>query len=751
MRNRKADGWREPRAGLLLTGLIGVLAAPAWSQQTPAAAQPAAAQPAAAQPVAPADAAAAVIGEVTEVFFDQDLEISSDIMLQGITATETISFRVSNRWKLLRDPVVEIHFDHSESLVRERSSLTIWVNNQGLASVPLTEENARDGRIKVRVPRSILYDAGYNDLKFKVVQHIADECEDPFDPALWTRVSLDSNISFGHTTDPVEPELANFPAPFFDPLDYGPMKIALAGPAELSADQLDAVGLVGFAFGRHADYRGVEVAAPVEDPSQATSHLLIVGTADKNPLVARYVDRGALRPGVGTVVSLPNPANPKYGVLVVTGGDAIGVLKAAEAIASDDRYELLAGTKSDILDVEDVVPPESRRSPAALPFARSGEMAKSSLEELGMANRTVRGFDSPPVQVPLRLEGDAQVQIDGARVAIDYAYAAGLDTRLSTMEIRLDDVTLRSVSLNRKEGEEKNRIWVDLPFELMEPDSQLEIIFHLFPINFDPCVYVNDKHIWATVFASSEVHIARDRIAELPNLGLLKYDLWPLNTALADDGLVVIVPDRATAADGSAAMHLLAELGSRSATVRPDFRVVAGGGAFADDKGTQDIVLLVNEGAHTAYKSLVDRKLVTTSGDLDRVATEDGKKVLEARNGANIGTVEQVVLRSGIDGRTALVVCSNTAAGLLELVHDLSNPSILGGMSGGLSVVDGGAELRNLDLGAKVTLGNRTLASQLKQTIRGSWGLLGMGVLISAVLLAMIVQGWASRRGGHTG
>lgn len=749
MRNRKADGWREPRAGLLLTGLIGLLAAPAWSQPTPA--QPAAAQPTTAQPVAPAAVAAATLGDVTEVFFDKDLEISSDIMLQGITATETVSFRVSNRWKLNRDPIIEIRFDHSESLVRERSSLTLWVNNQGLASVPLTEENARDGRIKVRVPRSILYDAGYNDLKFKVVQHVADECEDPFDPALWTRISLDSNISFGHSTDPVEAELGNFPAPYFDPLDYGPMKIALGGPGELSADQLDAIGLVGFAFGRHADYRGVDVQPPVEDPSQATSHLLIVGTADKNPLVARFVDRGSLRPGVGTVVSLPNPANPKYGVLVVTGGDPIGVLKAAEAIASDDRYELLAGTKSEIVDVEDVVPPKSRRIPAALPFARSGEMVKSTLADLGMNNRTVRGFYAPPVQVPLRLEGDAQVQIDGARVAIDYAYAAGLDTRLSTMEIRLDDVTLRSVSLNRKEGEEKNRIWVDLPFELMEPDSQLEVIFHLFPINFDPCVYVNDKHIWASVFASSEVHIARDRIAELPNLGLLKYDLWPLNTALADDGLVVIVPDRPNAADGSAAMNLLAELGSRSATTRPDFRVVAGGSAFTDDKGAQDIVLLVSEGSHAAYKALVDRKLVTTNGDLDRVATEDGKKVLEARNGANIGTVEQVVLRSGIDGRTALVVRSTTSAGLLDLVRDLNNPSILGGMSGGLSVVDGGAELRNLDLGAKVTLGNRTLASQLKQTIRGSWGLLGMGVLISAVLLAMIVQGWASRRGGHTG
>lgn len=762
MSKRSASRWQGAfgRAGVVgLLALLGTSPARSQDAASAAAAAPAAATtgaPAAAGAVNPPGLSAAAPvaspgAEVREVYFDQDLDLSSDLMLQGITAIETVSFRVSDRWQLNADPVLEVHFDHSDSLDPKRSSLVVSVNNMGLATVTLTPENARDGKISVRVPRSLLYDGGYNDLKFKVVQHIEDECEDPFDPALWTRVSLDSKVTFAYTPLPVTPELADFPQPYFDPLGYGPMEIALAGVQELGVDQLDAVGLVGFAFGRHADYRGVKVLPPVADPATAQSHVLVVGTPDKNPLVARYVDRATLRPGVGTIVSLPNPSNPKFGVLVITGGDANGVLSAAEALSSDDRYELLSGGKAEIVDIEDVVPPKSRRKPAALPFARSGEMVVSPLKDIGVDDRTVRGFYAPPIQVPLHLEGDAQVQIDGARVAIDYAYGADLDTRLSTMEVRLDDVTLRSVALNRKEGEEKTRLWVDLPFELMQPDSRLEIIFHLFPINFDPCVYVNDRHIWGTVFASSEVHVARDRIAELPNLSLLKYDLWPLNTALTDDGLVVVVGDKPSATDASAAMQLLAELGGKSQGDRPAFRVVSGGSAFLEDKAPEDLVLLVSEGGHAAHKALTDRKLVSTAGDLDRLATDDGKKVLEARNGSSLGTVEQVVLRGGLDGRTALILRASTADGLLNLLHDLQNPSILGGLGGAVSVVDGGTEIRQVDLGSKVTVGNRTLASQLKQSIRGSWGLLGMGVLISAVLLAMIVQGWASRRGGHTG
>ncbi len=730
---------RAWKAGLLAL----VLSGPAWAQ-TPPAVAPLPGDPAA----DPTPVVTEAPFESRQIFFDEDLQLPSDLMMQGIAATETISFRVPRSWDLRKDPILHLAFDHSEALTPESSTLTVWVNNQGVASVPLTEANTKDGRLDVRIPRSVLYEGGYNDIKLKVVQHVKDECEDPFDPALWTRISLASSIDFAYQTRPFVRELGEFPYPYHDELAYGPLTYALGGSGNLSSSQLEAAGILAFALGRHADYRGITLLPPVANPAEAKSHLIVIGTPDENPLVASLVDRSSLRAGVGTLVSVPNPADHRYGILVVTGGDTAGVIKAAEALAARDRHELITGPQAEITNVDDARMVETARKPLPLPL---GDAGKFTLESLGIKDTTTRGYYSPPIRIPIRMEGDAQVQIDGARIGLDYAYAANLDTRLSTMEVRLDDVTLRSLALNEAEGEAKERLWVDLPFELVKPDSNLEIIFHLFPKNFEPCVYTTDKHIWGTVFASTELQVARDRVAELPDLGLFQYEMWPLNTALSDDGLTVVVSDRPTLDDLSAAMQVLGDLGASAVAADPKFRLVPGGASVIEETGAPDLLVLVGEGQNSTYKALLDRKVVASQGELERTLTEDGKAVLDVKSGSAVGIIEQVVLQSGAMGRTAMILRSAQGGGLLDVAQRLGDPSVEAALKGNLVVLAGDKEVRPVASADKTTVGHRPLKSRIKQSIRGSWGLLGLGVLIAAILLAMLIQGWAARRGGQTG
>jgi DMSO reductase anchor subunit len=49
----------------------------------------------------------------------------------------------------------------------------------------------------------------------------------------------------------------------------------------------------------------------------------------------------------------------------------------------------------------------------------------------------------------------------------------------------------------------------------------------------------------------------------------------------------------------------------------------------------------------------------------------------------------------------------------------------------------------------KKQIGVIPLRSQVQTFLRGSWGLLGIGVLIAAVLLAFVVRAWAALRGGQ--
>ena len=41
--------------------------------------------------------------------------------------------------------------------------------------------------------------------------------------------------------------------------------------------------------------------------------------------------------------------------------------------------------------------------------------------------------------------------------------------------------------------------------EVLDPDSRVDVVFHLFPRGYDACHHVADSHIWGTVFARSSI------------------------------------------------------------------------------------------------------------------------------------------------------------------------------------------------------------------------------------------------------
>jgi hypothetical protein len=701
--------------------------------------------PAAVDPAAPAPGR-------TLVEFGDDLLIDGGVMMQGITAISTVPFRLHPSWRLNSDPVLHLRYDHSRALLPKRSTLSVWLNGVSVGSTMLDLSDADDGQLEVRLPRRMLAESGYNELQFKVVQHSSDECEDPFDPALWTRLSVQSTIELDRELPRVKGQLEHFPSPFFDDMGYGPFAVALGGlGADVSGPTLEALGLLGFAFGRHGDYRGVDVNLAGSDPDLVEGHLLVVGTPAENALVSRYVQAETLKAGVGTVVMVPNPARPTQAVLVVTGGDAEGVLKAAEALASEDRAELLSGTRSDIPVIERAVPAASRRLPKPLPAIQSAQTQRLTIDELGLPDRTVRGYYAPPVQIPLTMEGDSEVHIDGARIGVDYAYGALVDTRLSTIEVRLGDVTLRSAALNEVDGEERTRLWVDLPYELLRPDSKVEVVFHLFPKDMGECVYVTDRHLWGTVFSSTELVVSRDRFAEVPDLGRMRYDLWPLSTAMGDEGLLVVTEDQPGPDDAAAVMQLMGELGQRNVLRSPSFQVVRGSANAATEAGGRDMILLIGEGRSAAYENLQKVATVTaTREDVARRLKEGGDSVLAAQVGNAYGTLEQVVVKDGASPRLAMVLDATTDRALLPMVKLLGDPSVTGGFSGNVAIIGEDGGVHALDaVSDKTSVGNRSLSSQVKRSINRSWGLLGLGVLLASVLLAYLVRGWAARRGGH--
>ena len=212
---------------------------------------------------------------------------------------------------------------------------------------------------------------------------------------------------------------------------------------------------------------------------------------------------------------------------------------------------------------------------------------------------------------------------------------------------------------------------------------------------------------------------------------------------------MVVAPDDAGAWDAASVTQLMAQLGSVSVADRPDFAVVRGSSAAAEDD-SRDMIVLVGSGRNRTYSALRDRGVVTQKlDDTSILVNDETDRVLAARVGTPYGTVEQALLNAEGIGRTALVLRSKTSAELLRLVQRLRDPAVTSGMTGNVAVVGSGSDGRSLSVVEQQTVGTRSIASTMRRLLQASWAALIIGVIAAAILLSLLIRAWAARRGGQ--
>ncbi len=694
---------------------------PAWAQDDEA-------------PLEPAD-------QVRVVTFDDDLNTGGHMMLQGVTAYGTVTFTRPRGWDLTADPELDLRFEHSAALLPDQSNLTIHLNDQPVGSVRLDADNVIGGQLSVRLPRGLIED--HNRLSLVADQSYTLECEDPFDPALWTRISDQSSIRFTYRPVPIESQLLDLPYPIVDELGYGASQVALVGPASVSQADLNALAQLGLAFGRQAAWHHVQVATPAGGLDKVNTHAIVLGTVDGNPVVNDLVDTSDLKAGQGLVALVANPWNPTFGVLVVTGKDDAGVLIAAQGVSANDRYDLLSGAAALVDTVDDTSPPATRQNPLPAP-----NRADFALSDLGVEDRTVRGYYAPTISVPIRFAGDARPRPGGGKVYVRYGYGAQLDIRLSTLEVRLNGVSLRSVALEDPQGSEDEVLEVEIPADILRPDSRLDVVFHLFPRDFDPCRYISDKMIWGTLYDTTEVHAPMDHYATLPDLGKLRHRAWPFNLEDPQAGIVVVAPDAPSQAHASAVLQLGAELGRLSVATAPDLSVRSASDETASPStGKNRVVLMGAESNGWVEQQLDNGVLTARSQDFTKELKAD-KSLIQATVGTPYGTLE-AARTQGEDPYNLLVLRTPEAVELSGMVRRVFDEERILELAGNLAVLEPGGGIDTLDVAERVAVGKVPVVSAARFATRRNWLLVALIATIAAVLGTALVREWAQRRSGE--
>lgn len=483
--------------------------------------------------------------------FNRSPIVGNRLRLQGVYSEARLGFTRPRNWKL-KSAKALIRFQHSPALLPNRSNLTVRINNTSVGSTPLNRRRSQIGEFLVTIPTNLVQE--FNEISV-VGQQNNKECSNSSDPALWTEVLPDSKLIFEYEPQPISLDFSRFPYPFFDDTSPDATRLAYVPPAKISDAWLTAAGRFQAMMGRVADYRPLEtrMAKDAKD-LEWNDRLIVIGTPAEQPILKslklpfaitneQVVDgkKNALPNDVGILMmaSTPDNGNP---VLIATGNGPEGVEKAVQFLAQPNNRQLGTGQAMLVNDLEDVPSPELRDWPRFIPTANSFKLSDlKTVDNQPFKDVTVRGSSAPPVEFDFRALPDDRFT-RGSAMTLVYSYGPQMNSRESAINVAIDGVAIGGKRLTSDNGATRETLAVNLPENLIKPNSKIQVSFQMNPKNSAKCGVVTDQQLWGTLHTDTSFKLNRENSVSLPDLKLLPVG-YPFAAPQDLSSLAIVVPD----------------------------------------------------------------------------------------------------------------------------------------------------------------------------------------------------------------
>ena len=343
---------------------------------------------------------------------------------------------------------LHLRMTYSPAMLPGLSHVRVSLNGQVLAALPLPREQA--GReVEREVELDPRYFSEFNQIRFDLVGHYTNECEDTQNSSLWAVISQQSELELTIRTLELRNDLALLPAPFFDRRDNRRLELPMLLPNQPSRSMLRSAGIVASWFGALAEYRSARF--PVSLDALPDRHALVFATNAARPLRLPLADVQS-----PTISIIDHPADPLVKLLVIQGRDDAQLLQAVEGLVLGTS--VLSGPTARISKVSYVRraaydAPRWLRSDRAVRF---GELV-DSLEEL-----QVSGISPPLISVKFRLPPDLFTwNRVGVPLDLRYRHTMTSDSDNAQLLVSINNQLLHSYPLR--------------PTQDREPSAKLEI------------------------------------------------------------------------------------------------------------------------------------------------------------------------------------------------------------------------------------------------------------------------------------
>ncbi len=610
-----------------------------------------------------------------------DLGDPEGYTLKTVKTQRIYHFTRPKGWSLQPETSVNVTFQHSPSLLPERSSLNVLVNNRILKTISLGDANVTATSQQVPIPVDILKD--HNTLAFQVDQHYTYKCEDPFSGELWTTLLPETTLHLAYKPQAIRPNLAHFPYPFFDTLNYGKTAMGYLAPEKSVSDQsLEALAVTATLLGQHINWRETRPFLANGNGLDTNENLIIVGTPTEISQISRLSahlpvslkdnrfyhpeSQQPLAEGHGVLQLINHPTHSDKAILIVSGNTPEGVLNAARLLAQYPSNQLLEGNYA-------IVEEQGMGSPH--PFRAwehyTQQPGITSFAQLGMKTKTSRGITAPSLFYTLRKMPDLWIPgKENIRIKTVYSYSSQLDPTQSKLEVRLNGKPLASRPLDNPEGENQAEFNFEIPSPEFFTYNDLEYKFHLFPKKFDACHFVTDVHTWGTVHNATTLDVSGQIKAPLPDVGLLNDGAFPFAIYQDWSQLSFVLPENLKATDLDTLINVATRFG-RNAKSRTgiNLSLTRSNRLTEEIKKNNHLIVIGSTEENTLFKELESKTRLLIQSDSESRMTlseleAEGRTQLASLNYTPDQGIVEELLSPWNNARVVLLITGKTAKAL---------------------------------------------------------------------------------------
>lgn len=384
--------------------------------------------------------------------------------LSGTRTSGQIEFGVRSDEVVTR-ALLNLTYRPSPALLPVLSQLKVYLNDELIGLITITPDQPGK-EIQTQLAIDPHYIADFNRVRFELVGHYANICENPANSTIWLDIGKESGIDLTLQKLPLKNDLSHFPEPFFDTRDTRPLTLPMVFAAQPDIKQQRAAAILASWFGSKAAWRGQRFPVLYNQLPQQ-QHAVVFATNDARPDFLK--DRPPVVKPTVEIVSQPD--SPYEKMLLILGRNDDDLLTAVQGIAQGEL--LLRGDTSTIDRVTLLAPRQPYDAPNWVRTDRRTTFAELTQYENQLQSD---GLQPNPISLTLNLPPDLfLVRARGIDMDLSYRYTAPFQSDGSRLAVNLNNQFIQDYPLLPKNTAGQQLLHIPLIQGMLDKNHELLI------------------------------------------------------------------------------------------------------------------------------------------------------------------------------------------------------------------------------------------------------------------------------------